>query len=69
MKDDTDEAVAEGAHALFFPCGTGHMLGLAVFTFPSGKYVGRKMAFYIHGFVPSWIKDHTELSFLPTFCP
>lgn len=30
MKGDTDEAVAEGAHALFFPCGTGHMLGLDV---------------------------------------
>jgi Xaa-Pro aminopeptidase len=30
MKGDTDEAVAEGAHALFFPCGTGHMMGLDV---------------------------------------
>ena len=30
MKGDTDEAVAEGAHALFFPCGTGHLLGLDV---------------------------------------
>ncbi len=30
MKGDIDEAVAEGAHALFFPCGTGHMLGLDV---------------------------------------
>jgi len=29
-KGDTDEAVAEGAHALFFPCGTGHMIGLDV---------------------------------------
>jgi len=28
MKGDVDEAVAEGAHALFFPCGTGHLLGL-----------------------------------------
>jgi Xaa-Pro aminopeptidase len=26
-KGDTDEAVREGAHALFFPCGTGHMMG------------------------------------------
>ena len=26
-KGDTDEAVSEGAHALFFPCGTGHMMG------------------------------------------
>lgn len=28
MKGDSDEAVFEGAHALFFPCGTGHMMGL-----------------------------------------
>lgn len=28
MKGDVDEAVAAGAHALFFPCGTGHMMGL-----------------------------------------
>jgi len=30
MKGDTSEAVAAGAHALFFPCGTGHMMGLDV---------------------------------------
>ncbi|HZL11012.1 MAG TPA: aminopeptidase P family protein [Prolixibacteraceae bacterium] len=30
MKGDVDEAVAEGAHALFFPSGTGHMMGLDV---------------------------------------
>jgi Xaa-Pro aminopeptidase len=30
MKGDIDQAVAEGAHALFFPCGTGHMMGLDV---------------------------------------
>jgi Xaa-Pro aminopeptidase len=29
-KGDTNEAVAEGAHALFFPCGAGHMIGLDV---------------------------------------
>jgi Xaa-Pro aminopeptidase len=29
-RGDTDEAVKEGAHALFFPCGTGHMMGLDV---------------------------------------
>ncbi len=28
MKGDKSEAVAKGAHALFFPCGLGHMLGL-----------------------------------------
>lgn len=30
MKGDPDEAVATGAHALFFPCGLGHMMGLDV---------------------------------------
>jgi Xaa-Pro aminopeptidase len=30
MKGDTEEALASGAHAMFFPCGTGHMMGLDV---------------------------------------
>jgi len=30
MKGDVDEAVASGAHALFFPHGLGHMMGLDV---------------------------------------
>ena len=30
MKGDTEEALAMGAHAMFFPCGTGHMMGLDV---------------------------------------
>ena len=30
MRGDVDEAVAAGAHALFFPHGIGHMLGLDV---------------------------------------
>jgi len=30
MKGDLDEAVAEGAHAMFFQCGLGHMMGLDV---------------------------------------
>lgn len=30
MKGDVNEAVMLGAHALFFPCGTGHMMGLDV---------------------------------------
>jgi Xaa-Pro aminopeptidase len=30
MKGDPEEAVNSGAHALFFPCGTGHMMGLDV---------------------------------------
>jgi Xaa-Pro aminopeptidase len=30
MKGDTESAVNAGAHALFFPCGTGHMMGLDI---------------------------------------
>lgn len=30
MKGDLGEAVAAGAHAMFFPCGVGHMMGLDV---------------------------------------
>jgi len=30
MKGDPAEAVAQGAHAMFLPCGLGHMLGLDV---------------------------------------
>ena len=30
MRGDVEEAVARGAHALFFPCGLGHMMGLDV---------------------------------------
>jgi len=29
-RGNTDEAIEAGAHALFFPCGTGHMMGLDV---------------------------------------
>ncbi len=30
FKGDVDEAVAKGVHAMFFPCGLGHMMGLDV---------------------------------------
>lgn len=42
MKGDTDEAVARGAHALFFPHGLGHMLGMDVHDMENigEKYVG-----------------------------
>ncbi|SFW65514.1 Xaa-Pro aminopeptidase [Sinomicrobium oceani] len=30
MKGDTEEAVAAGAHTLFFQCGLGHMMGMDV---------------------------------------
>ncbi|NLI87056.1 MAG: aminopeptidase P family protein [Bacteroidales bacterium] len=29
-KGNTDDAIANGAHALFFPCGVGHLMGLDV---------------------------------------
>jgi Xaa-Pro aminopeptidase len=42
MRGDIEEAVAAGAHALFFPCGTGHMMGLDVHDMENlgEKYVG-----------------------------
>lgn len=30
MKGNIEDAVAAGAHAMFFPCGTGHMMGLDI---------------------------------------
>ena len=30
MKGNTEDALSAGAHALFFPCGLGHMMGLDV---------------------------------------
>ena len=30
MKGNVDDALSNGAHALFFPCGLGHMMGLDV---------------------------------------
>lgn len=30
MKGNLEDAVAQGAHALFFPCGLGHLMGLDV---------------------------------------
>ena len=42
MTGDTEEAIAAGAHALFFPHGLGHMLGLDVHDMENlgEKYVG-----------------------------
>jgi Xaa-Pro aminopeptidase len=42
MKGDVKEAVDQGAHALFFPCGLGHMLGLDTHVMENlgEKYVG-----------------------------
>jgi len=30
MRGNLDDAISEGAHAMFFPCGVGHMMGLDV---------------------------------------
>jgi Xaa-Pro aminopeptidase len=30
MKGNTEDALTNGAHALFFPCGLGHMMGLDI---------------------------------------
>ncbi len=30
MKGNTEDALVKGAHALFFPCGLGHMMGLDI---------------------------------------
>jgi Xaa-Pro aminopeptidase len=42
MKGDLNEAVAQGAHAMFFQCGLGHMMGLDVHDMEDlgEKYVG-----------------------------
>jgi Xaa-Pro aminopeptidase len=42
MKGDVDSAVENGAHALFFPCGLGHMMGMDVHDMEDlgEKYVG-----------------------------
>ena len=43
-KGNTEEAVHAGAHALFFPCGTGHLMGLDVHDMENlgEQYVGYK---------------------------
>ena len=39
MKGNTEEAVVSGAHALFFQCGTGHMIGLDVHDMEVGRAI------------------------------
>ena len=46
MKGDVEEAVANGAHALFFPHGLGHMLGLDVH---DGENLGEQYVGYEPG--------------------
>jgi len=48
MRGDADEAVDAGAHAIFFPCGTGHMMGLDVHDMEG---LGEDLVGYGEGFV------------------
>ena len=42
MKGDPAEAVAVGAHAMFFPCGLGHMMGIGCARYGEfGRGMGR----------------------------
>lgn len=47
MRGDADEAVAAGAHALFFPHGLGHMLGMDVHDMEN---LGEDIVGYGHGY-------------------
>jgi len=50
MKGDVDEAVAAGAHAMFFPHGLGHMMGMDVHDMEN---IGEQYVGYGEGFVRS----------------
>jgi len=58
MRGDADEAVKAGAHAIFFQCGTGHMLGLDVHDMES---LGEDEVGYGEGFVRSTLFGHKSL--------
>ncbi len=47
MRGDADEAVAAGAHALFFPHGLGHMMGLDVHDMEN---LGEDLVGYVPGY-------------------
>jgi Xaa-Pro aminopeptidase/Xaa-Pro dipeptidase len=47
MRGDPDDIVAEGAHALFFPHGLGHMLGLDVH---DGEAISEELTGYGDGY-------------------
>ena len=40
MKGDAEDAVREGAHALFYPHGLGHMMGLDVHDMETSERLG-----------------------------
>ena len=58
MRGDATEAVQAGAHAIFFQCGTGHMMGLDVHDMEG---LGENDVGYGEGFVRSTLFGHKSL--------
>ena len=58
MRGDADEAVQAGAHAIFFQCGTGHMMGLDVHDLEG---LGENDVGYGEGYVRSTLFGHKSL--------
>lgn len=58
MKGDPHAAVAAGAHAIFFQCGTGHMMGLDVHDMEG---LGENRVGYGEGFARSPLFGHKSL--------
>ena len=58
MHGDAAEAVAVGAHAIFFQCGTGHMMGLDVHDMEG---LGENDVGYGEGFTRSTLFGHKSL--------
>ena len=58
MRGDAAEAVQAGAHAIFFQCGTGHMMGLDVHDMEG---LGENDVGYGHGYERSTLFGHKSL--------
>ncbi len=58
MRGDPDAAVEAGAHAIFFQCGTGHMMGLDVHDMEG---LGENEVGYGEGFTRSTLFGHKSL--------
>jgi Xaa-Pro aminopeptidase len=58
MRGDAAEAVQAGAHAIFFQCGTGHMMGLDVHDMEG---LGENDVGYGEGYVRSTLFGHKSL--------
>jgi Xaa-Pro aminopeptidase len=58
MRGTAAEAVQRGAHAIVFPCGTGHMLGLDVHDMEG---LGEEPVGYGEGFARSRLPGHRNL--------